>query len=309
MEAELTRFRVGLCTDQRLPWPVLLEQWRQLEAWGYDAAWVADHLMPWWIGEDHRAHRPLPWDAGEDDDDPYHEGWTCLAALAQSTRRLRCGVLVTNNLFRHPALVAKMAATVDHVSGGRLELGLGAGWFPRELGAYGMAFPAAGERVSRLGEALAVITRLLRDDRTTFEGTFYRLDRAPLAPKPVQGRVPIVIGAAGPRMLRLVARYADVWNADSPVTPAEVAERGAVLREACAAIGRDPAEIRWSLYGYPAVLGADPFASPQAFLDVVGPYREVGITEVAFEHPGPGHEAVLEAIARDVLPALRGGGS
>src|SRR5688572_12847084 len=202
----MTPLRIGVCTDQHLPWPVLLERWQMLEAFGFDSVWVADHLLPWWI--DRHVQR-VPWDDGRNrDDSDYLEGWTLLAALLARTERIRGGILVSNNLFRHPALVAKMAATVDQISGGRFELGMGAGWFEREHAAYGFHYPSARERVDRLAEALEIISSLMREERATVEGRHYQVRDAPFAPRPVHGRVPILIGASGPRMLRLTARYA-----------------------------------------------------------------------------------------------------
>lgn len=295
------RFRIGFNTDQHLPWETLLERWLLLEKLGFDSAWVADHLMPWWTDDEHRAHQQVPWDDGVGGDDTdLLEGWTLLSALLARTSTIQGGMLVSNNLFRHPALVAKMAATLDQVSGSRFSLGMGAGWFEDEHTVYGFDFPSPGERVTRLDESLTIITGLMREERTTFEGQYYHVTNAPFAPRPAAGSIPIVIGGNRTRMLGLTARYADVWSAQG--SPDEVAARGRVLDDACRAIDRDPREIRWSHYAYNSILGGDPFASVEAFRAIVEPYRTVGISEVIYELPDRFDERVLESIVRELLP-------
>jgi alkanesulfonate monooxygenase SsuD/methylene tetrahydromethanopterin reductase-like flavin-dependent oxidoreductase (luciferase family) len=296
----MARFQIGFNTDQHLPFQQLLERWQLLEELGCDHVWVADHLLPWWTDEHHLTQQQVPWDDGSGrDDSDYLEGWTLVAALLARTSSIRGGILVSNNLFRHPALVAKMAATLDQLSDGRFSLGLGAGWFEPEHVAYGFDYPAHGERVERFNEALHVITSLLREERSTFAGQHYQLRHAPFAPRPISGNLPLVIGANGPRMLRLAARHADVWSCEG--SPETVAERGARLNAACVAIGRDPAEIRWSFYGYPATIGGDPLTSAAEFRRLVAPYRAVGVAEVIFELPDVFDERAL----REVVAAAR----
>ncbi len=212
---------------QRTTWPELRDAVLHAEAVGFDDIWIDDHLLC---------------DEGQWTD-PKLEGWTALSALAALTSRARLGHMVVANTFRNPGLVAKMAATVDHVSDGRLILGLGAGWFEREHDAFGLKFgPWVGERIDRLGEATAVIRRLLDGERVTHDGAHYRLHDAVCEPRPVQPHLPILLGGAGPKKtIPLVARLADQWNAFG--TPEKVAAADAVLRQACAAIGRDEAEI------------------------------------------------------------------
>lgn len=294
------RLQLGVNTDQHLSWERMLERWLVLEQIGVDHLWVADHLLPWWTDDAHRPGQQVPWDDGVSGDDTlYLEGWTLLAALMARTTTARGGILVSNNLFRHPALVAKMAATLDHISGGRFALGLGAGWFEPEHDAYGFAFPPPGERVDRFAEALQVIRSLFDDERASVAGRYYQVSDAPFAPRP-DSRIPLVIGANGPRMLRLTARYADVWSCEG--SPQTVAERGALLDAACRKIGRNPRDIRWSFYGYPATIGIDPWASADAFRRAVEPYRAIGVDEVIFELPDQFDERVIESIVRDVLP-------
>jgi F420-dependent oxidoreductase-like protein len=279
--------RFGLCTDQNLTWPQTLERWRLFERLGFDSAWDCDHYV--------QPSRP---------GGPYLEGWTLLAALAARTARIRVGVLVSCNTFRHPALLAKEAVTVDHVSGGRLELGLGAGWYRPEHEMYGIDFPAPAELVGRFREAVEIVDRLLRSEEVTYEGRHYRLRDAAFRPGPLQRpRPPLTLGAHGPRMLRIVARHADAWNSFG--TPEQIRARGAVLDEACAEIGRDPSEIVRSLYYWVARADSDPWSSTDAFLDVVGRYREAGVEEFILDHPRDDQLDVLERVAADVLPALR----
>ena len=212
---------------QQTGWPGLREAVLAAEAAGFDDLWIDDHLL-----SDEGA-----WP------DPKLEGWTTLAAVAAVTSRARLGHMVTANTLRNPGLVAKMATTVDEISGGRAILGLGAGWFEREHAAFGFEFGGSvGERLDRLAEAVPLIRRLLDGEQVTHEGRFYRFDRAVCAPRPVQAHLPILVGGAGPRKtIPLVARWADLWNLFG--SPAEVAASDVLLRAACEAIGRDEREI------------------------------------------------------------------
>jgi alkanesulfonate monooxygenase SsuD/methylene tetrahydromethanopterin reductase-like flavin-dependent oxidoreductase (luciferase family) len=169
------------------------------------------------------------------------------AAAAAITTRATIGHLVTANTFRNPGLLAKMAATLDHVSGGRAVLGIGAGWFEDEHRAFGLDFgSSAGERIDRMGEALGLLRRLLDGERVTHDGRFYHLADAVCAPVPIQRPLPLLIGGSGPRRtLPLVARHADLWNAFGP--PDALRASGALLADACAEAGRDPAAIEWTV--------------------------------------------------------------
>jgi len=280
--------RFGICIDQNLPWRETVERWQLIEQLGYDSIWNCDHLI--------QPSRPTG---------PYFEAWTQLAALAALTSRVRIGVLVSSNTFRHPALLAKEAMTVDHISNGRLEVGLGAGWYVPEHEAFGLAFPSAGGRVRRFREAVEIVDGLLRQEITTYAGRYYQLKEAPMRPLPVQRpRPPLVLGAHGPQNLLTVALYADTWNSSG--NPDQMRERGAILDEHCARIGRDPSTIVRSVYGWAARLQADPWASTDAFIDVVGRYRAVGVTELLIDGPGtPDGLKVMERVAADVLPKLR----
>jgi F420-dependent oxidoreductase-like protein len=279
--------RFGIVTDQNLPWPTLVERWRLFETLGFDSAWDCDHLV--------QPSRPTG---------PYFEAWTLLAGLAVRTERIRIGVLVSCNTFRHPALLAKEALTLDHLSNGRLDLGLGAGWYEPEHRAFGLDFPPPAELVGRFGEAVEVVDSLLRNDSTTYHGRYYQLDEALMRPRPIQQpRPPLMLGAHRSRMLRIVARYAESWNSFGTVD--EMRERNAILDEHCAAIGRDPQTIVRSLYGWAAMMPADPWASVDAFEDMVGRYSEAGVNEFLIDQPRDEQLAILERVAADLLPRLR----
>lgn len=278
--------RFGICTDQNMSWEKTVERWRLFEEYGFDSAWDCDH----WV----QPSRPTG---------PYFEAWTLLAALAARTERIRVGVLVTSNTFRHPAWLAKQAATVDHVSNGRLELGYGAGWYVPEHQMLGIDFPEPRELVDRFEEAVEIIDRLLRQDVASFEGKHYQLREAISRPGPVQKpRPPLTLGAHGPRMLGIVARKADAWNSFGTVD--EIRARNAILDEHCARIGRDPSEILRSLYYWIARADQDPWSSLEAFRDLVGRYREAGIEEFVIDQPREDQGAVAEQVAAE-LPALR----
>jgi F420-dependent oxidoreductase-like protein len=279
--------RFGIVTDQNQPWPSLVERWRLFEQLGFDSVWDCDHFI--------QPSRPTG---------PYYEAWTLLAGLAACTERIRVGVLVSSNTFRHPALLAKQAVTLDHISNGRLELGLGAGWYVPEHRMFGLEFPQAAELVARFAEAVEVVDGLLRNQTFTYAGRHYQLDGARSLPGPIQRpRPPLVLGAHRARMLRIVARYADTWNSFGSVE--EMRERNALLDRECAAIGRDPRGIVRSLYGWAAMMPHDPWASTAAFEEMVGRYREAGINEFLIDQPRPEQQRVLEQVAATVLPALR----
>ncbi|MCY4368560.1 MAG: LLM class flavin-dependent oxidoreductase [bacterium] len=279
--------RFGICTDQSEPYPTMRERWRFYEQLGFDSLWDCDHFV-----------RP------SDPDCPYFEGWTLLAALAAETSRVRVGVLVGSNTFRHPALVAQQAITIDHVSGGRLELGLGAGWFQDEHDRFGIQFDDPPRRVERFAEAIEVIDSLVRGEETTYEGRHYRLRSARLRPRPLQSpRPPLTLGAHRPRMLRICARYADRWNSYGTVE--EMTRRNRLLDEACEEIGRDPTQIIRSFYAWASHLASvgmpDPWSSVEAFSEVVGRYTEIGVNEFILDQPRHDQFGIAELIASEVV--------
>jgi alkanesulfonate monooxygenase SsuD/methylene tetrahydromethanopterin reductase-like flavin-dependent oxidoreductase (luciferase family) len=199
-----------------------------------------------------------------------------------------------------------MAVTVDHISNGRLDLGIGAGWFERKHAEFGIEFPPVGERVSRYAEALALLDEFLTHDLTTFEGKYYQLREAPNRPTPAQSpRMPIMVGAHGPRTMAIAARYANIWNSRGTVE--EMAERTGVMDAAATKAGRDPASIVRSVSYFPARTEERPWASVGAFVTWVEQYRAVGYTDFIFEAPGPEQREVAARIARNVLPQFRAG--
>lgn len=212
---------------QRTDWPDLRDACFAAERAGWDTIWLDDHLL---------SDEASP-------DDPKLEGWAALHAVASVTSRARLGILVSSTTFRNPGLIAKLATTLDHVSGGRAVLGLGGGWFDREHDAFGIDFGSGfGERLDRLDEATMLVRRLLDGERVTHRGRFFEMTDALCEPRPIQPRLPILIGGSGKtKTLRTTARYADVWNAYG--APERFEELGTVLEERCAEIGRDVATI------------------------------------------------------------------
>ena len=230
----MARLRFGIKTaPQHTTYDAMLAVWREADITPvFEHAWLFDHFAP----------------ITGDLDGPCLEGWTLLAAYAGQTTRLRVGLMVTGNTYRHPAVLAHMAATVDVISGGRLDFGIGAGWNEYEHSSMGIPLYAAGERIRRLGEACAIVKQLFTQHLTTFEGRYYQLKDARCEPKPIQKPYPpFVIGGGGEQLtLRVVARYADVWNfAGGRVE--DFTRKVRILHEHCAAVGRDPTEIELSV--------------------------------------------------------------
>jgi F420-dependent oxidoreductase-like protein len=256
--------------------------WQIADEAGFDHVWDFDHLAS--IG-----------DGGPDR--PIFEGWTLQAAMAQATKRVRIGCLVTGNTYRHPVLLAKEAVTVDHLSGGRLEFGIGAAWAEIEHTMYGIE--GLEHRVGRLSESLQVIKSLWTEERTNFDGRYYHLHDAIANPKPLQKpHPPIWIGASGESTLRLVARHADVWNAAGGGDAGKMKELVAKLEDACGAVGRNVFEIRRSLqFGWD---GKD--RAP--LLEESARYLELGFTEQVIYLRGADPGALAGKIA-DLLPELR----
>jgi alkanesulfonate monooxygenase SsuD/methylene tetrahydromethanopterin reductase-like flavin-dependent oxidoreductase (luciferase family) len=286
--------RFGLFMSQAArTWDEILDGFLLADELGYDHGWLVDHLI----------------DTDGTPESPCLEAWTLLGAIAARTTRIRIGVLVTSNTFRHPAVLLKQAVTVDHISGGRLILGLGTGWNADEHRRYGIPLPPPGERVDRLEEAVAMIDSLQHHERTTVRGTHYELDDAPLSPKPIQHpRIPLLIAAHRPRMLRLAARYADQWDTFPTIPGAStdgvtlsVAQQAGILDSACRELGRDPDSIRRSTWAE----ASDVLASTAAFETFVETHRQLGFTDFSTGLPPAGGRDVLEQVARRVIPRLR----
>jgi F420-dependent oxidoreductase-like protein len=260
--------------------------WRIADEGGFDHVWNFDHFA---------AIDYLP--AGfSGPDRPIYEGWTMQAAMAEATKRVRIGCLVTGNTYRNPAVLAKMAVTVDHLSGGRLEFGIGAGWAEVEHQMYGIE--GLEHRVGYLSESLQIIKSLFTQERTNFEGRYYHFKDAIANPKPIQKPYPpLWIGASGATTLRLVARHADVWNI-SGSEPDVIAGLIKQLEEACGAVGRDPSEIRRSVqFDWD---GKD----KGELIDASGKLLELGITEQVI-YLRRGEPVAVAEKAAALLPELR----
>jgi alkanesulfonate monooxygenase SsuD/methylene tetrahydromethanopterin reductase-like flavin-dependent oxidoreductase (luciferase family) len=283
----MTALTFGIQTPPFRDWPAMVDAWQRIEQLGWDSIWLPDHFVP--------TFRP---------ERPWFEAWTLLSALATHTTRVRLGALVSCNTFRPPALLAKMAVTVDHVSGGRLELGLGAGWVEFEHRMFGVRYPADRERVGRLGEAVRVLDLMLRNEVSDFDGEWDQLEGAISRPAPVQQpRPPLTLAAHGPRMLRLIAPFVDRWN--SMGSPREMAERGARLDDALAAAERNPDAVSKSVLYVPSITPDErPWDSVDAFADFVGRYRDAGMTDFILQPPTGDQVEMLERVS-EILPSLR----
>ena len=270
--------RFSFWTGNGQSWDDTLEGCRHAEATGWDGIWYADHFMP----------------NEENIDQPIHEAWSVLAAIAVSVPRVRIGPLVAGNTYRSPALTAKIATTIDHISGGRVVLGIGAGWQENEHEKYGFEFSTLKGRLDRLDEAVEIITSLLANERTEYQGTHYALTDAPLDPKPVQSKLPLLIGGGGrKRTLRTAAKFADEWNYWG--MPSDIEELCGVLDAHCEDVERDPSDIQRSAcalmfisedeerlsrfrdqdFGRATIVG-----TPAEVIDVVGQYSQVGLDEL-----------------------------
>jgi F420-dependent oxidoreductase-like protein len=252
----------------------VLEVARHAAETGWDGVYIADHFMP-----NAGSGRPA--------DQPTLECGSLVAALGAAVPRVRIGTLVYGNTYRHPAVLANMAATVDHLTGGRFTLGVGAGWQVNEHEQYGIELPPVKQRLDRFVEALQVLHGLLRQPTTTVDGEYYQLTDAVCEPKPVQDPLPILIGGGGERrMLRIVAQYADMWNTWG--TPDLIARKSAVLDDYCAEVGRDAKAIARTAQALTVVDGPLPDGLPvpviggsvERLAETVGRYREIGLDEL-----------------------------
>lgn len=282
----MARFAVKTPTHHTT-WERMLEVWQEADAHPvFESAWNFDHFYP----------------IRGDVTGPCLEAWVTLSALAQATERIRLGSMVTGMHFRHPAVTASMASSLDIVSGGRFELGLGAGWYEVETEAYGIELGTVGKRMQRFEEGTEVIHRLLTQEHTDYQGEFYHLQAARNEPKPVQSpRPPIVIGGRGEkRTLRLVARYASMWDA---LFVEEALDEWRRLRDVlwqhCDEVGRDRAEISCSSH-----LGVGPEPDPSDIARRAAALHDAGI-DVVIVGLGASHDA--GTVAR--LAAVLGSGS
>ena len=275
--------RFGIKTaPQHTTWQAMLDVFRAADDINvFESGWTFDHFYPIF----------------SDSTGPCLEGWVSTTALAQATKRLRVGLMVTGNVYRHPAVLANMAATLDVISNGRLDLGIGAGWNQEECDAYGIELPGLRERFDRFDEALEVITQLLTNEVSNFDGKHYQLRDARCEPKPVQQpHPPICIGGGGEkRTLRAAARYAQHWNLAGG-TPEVFAHKLGVLHEHCAAIGRDPKEIMTSTQ-----LRLIGDGDPKEVAEQAAQFAELGCDMIVV-YLQPHDPAMLEPLANALAP-------
>ncbi|MGI8709600.1 MAG: LLM class flavin-dependent oxidoreductase [Acidimicrobiales bacterium] len=287
------------------PWEEVLQRARHVEASGWDGVWVADHFMP---------------NDAASLDQPMHECFSVLAGLAASVPRVRLGSLVAGNTYRHPAVLAKQAATIDHIAEGRLVLGLGAGWQEIEHSSYGVEFGSVADRIAWLDEACQVVRALRDEHRSTFDGDRYQLADAPLEPKPV-GQMPLLIGASGEhKMAKVVARWADEWNVWS--TPDTWAPKRTAFDRALADEGRDPSTLHRStqalvLVGPKAKAKAAELnavrpcigGTPAELVDTIGQWAEAGLDELIVPDFTLGDLSrttdTLDQLQAEVVPTFR----
>jgi len=239
--ARQSRLRFGVLTyPEHVTYREIVQAWHGIDEAGFDSAFVFDHFVPF---------------AGSSDG-PFLEARTLRSAVAAQTKRVRVGVLVTGNTYRHPALLAKMAVTVDHVSDGRLILGLGAGWHEQEHRMYGFPFPTTGDRARQLREAVQVFKRLFTQEKSTFSGDYYHLKDALFAPKAVQKPYPpLLIGGTGPKViLPLAARQANIWHFYGDGRAEGAQQTCAAFDAVCRKVGRDPNEVEKATSLYPSQL-------------------------------------------------------
>ncbi len=298
--------------SQATDWPAFRDSAVAAEAAGWDSVWTWDHMLAIFG----------PWEQ------PILEGWMALSGLAPLTHRVRLGLMVGANTFRNPALTAKMATTLDHLSGGRAVLGIGGAWFEREHEAYGIDFGSGfGERLDRLDEAVEVMRGMLDGRPVSARGEHYRSREVRNAPPPVQDRLPILIGGGGEKKtLRTVARFADAWNIGG--SPDEVRRKDEVLRRWCDEVGRDESEIERTYQGGAIVLRASEAEARRAadeigranggwkgpgiagtseqLIDRYAPYLDLGFRHIYIDFPAPFDRETLERVAREVRPALEG---
>lgn len=296
----------------------LKEVWQEAEALGFDTLWTNDHLLPS-VGPADKINL---------------EAWTLLAAMAVQTSQVQIGTMVSSNTFRHPSVLAKMATTVDHLSNGRLILGVGFGWFEREHAAFGVPFPPMKERSERLAEALQLITALWSANPTaSFSGKYYTLADVPFEPKPIQQpHPPILIGGIGEkRTLPLVAKYASMWNIPM-LTPEQIQAKNQVLEHLCQEIKRDCDEIERSILT-PVYIQTDPgevktlleriaglrgisieearkmvlAGSPEDIRQQMQTYIDVGVSHfiVNLRRPGLYDRDAVRVFAKEVMPTFK----
>jgi F420-dependent oxidoreductase-like protein len=282
--------RFGVTTRADMPYKDIVALWQEIDALGFDTAFVNDHFMA-----------AVP---GPPASERCFESWTLITALATKTERVRLGVLVSGNTYREPTVLAKMAMTVDHVSGGRLILGMGAAWLEREHIAYGLPFYTPGIRAKRLAESVEVVTRLFTQEKSTFDGTFYQLKDAPFEPKGLQQpHPPILIGGMGAKVVQpLAARHAQIWHfVLSNNDPAEAKRVCDEFDRLCTSVGRDPKEVEKATMLDPRLVDA---ATPdlRSHLQTLA---AAGVGQVILFPQGLQDRERLQRFAHEIIPEFR----
>lgn len=281
---------------------------QHIEKTGWDGLWLADHFMP----------------NAENTNAPWPEAWTTLSAIGAVVPRIRLGTLVTGNTYRHPAVLAKMAATLDHITGGRVVLGLGSGWQENEHQKYGIPFYTVNERLYRLDEACEIIKALFKKEAVNFKGKYYQLDEAPLFPKPAQENLPLLIGGGGEKLtLKITAKHADEWNVWGNVDLLK--QKMKILDQHCGDIGRNPKEIQRSAVALmflsqdeghlkkirenddgsrPSIIG-----NVSEVQDIISGYKEAGVDELIVPDftmgGGQQRQDTLDLFINEVAPVAR----
>jgi alkanesulfonate monooxygenase SsuD/methylene tetrahydromethanopterin reductase-like flavin-dependent oxidoreductase (luciferase family) len=286
--------RFGVLVLPDAPYPCLIERWRDAESLGFDAVYVADHTGDYRNLSGH-----------------WFEGWTTLTLLAATTSRVRIGTLVSNPVLRSPVLLAKAAVAVDHLSNGRLDLGIGTGIASFDHAAMGLTSWSGRERVDRFAEYVEIVDGLLRttDVPYRFTGRYFRTEVAPMTPPPVQRpRPPVIVGGQSPTVRRVAARYADSWNTHGPFGMALndiialTGKQNTELDELCEAYGRSPSRVRRAVLLFDAL---DPWQSSHGLDEIVTRFRPVRVDEFVLFWPPEDRRGDLDHIAANVLPTLR----
>jgi len=301
--------------QQNVEWNQLVELWSKADAWGYDSLWVFDHFYPIFV---------------PDPTGPCMEGWTLLSALSQHTKRARIGALVNGNTYRNPCITAKMAATLDNVSGGRLNLGIGAGWFEMEHRSFGIDFKTIPQRAQALDESLQIIKGMFSQPKTSLDGRHYKVVDAVCNPKPLSKPLPIMVGGQGEKLvLKVVAKHADMWNTTG-ADPERAQHLIGVINRHCDIVGRNPDDIEKTVmmalcYRAPkereqatmAIIGAMGGKQPeearkqimigdrQECLDSIERYTKVGVTHFIFMATAPFFLDDFQRFSEEVIPAFR----
>lgn len=299
----MTGLQFGVLALQHLSWEDEVKRWKRIESLGFDSIWVADHFV--------NSSRPT---------EPWFESWTFISALAVVTKQIRFGTLVTSFSFRNPAFLARQALTVDHVSNGRLEIGLGAGSpGDRDLSFRMVGIPdwSPKERVGRFREYVEIINQCLTSKVSNYDGKYYKLEETTMVPAPIQKpRPPITIAAMGKSMLRITAEHADTWSSfggeweDSPEKMLDnTKKRNELMDKYCDEIDRDPSTLKRSFLFFGPTF-AKIFESEESFRKTIDQYRNIGISEFLFYHPfyNPSHIPIFEEVARSVIPELKSQG-